>query len=171
MNDEMQNFSFELVTIKEQPLIIEWLHKSHVKPYFFGVGLENTLNSLEKQVNGEKANFQGWIAHYKGEPMGYLMTSDVGQNDKPYSKYNSTGKAITLDLLIGEEKFLGKSLSHIMIQAFVKNKFSQIDRVFIDPATENAKAIHVYKKAGFKELEEFIPTWYPVPHLLLLFEL
>jgi RimJ/RimL family protein N-acetyltransferase len=37
-------------------------------------------------------------------------------------------------------------------------------KVLIDPETSNTRAIHVYKKVGFKITGEFIASWHPVPH-------
>ena len=54
-----------------------------------------------------------------------------------------------------------------MIQEFLLDKFSHVTEVFIDPEAANSKAIHVYKKAGFKKLEQFIAEWHPVPHWLM----
>jgi RimJ/RimL family protein N-acetyltransferase len=36
--------------------------------------------------------------------------------------------------------------------------------VLIDPEATNTRAIHVYKKIGFKIVGEFIASWHPVPH-------
>ncbi len=39
-----------------------------------------------------------------------------------------------------------------------------VKRVLIDPEATNKRAIHVYKKVGFKIIGEFIASWHPVPH-------
>lgn len=75
----------------------------------------------------------------------------------------------TLDLLIGEEAFLDKGLSTLMVQAFLSNHFPEIQEVFIDPEVANKRAIHVYEKLAFKKLETFIAPWNPVPHYLMKF--
>jgi RimJ/RimL family protein N-acetyltransferase len=36
--------------------------------------------------------------------------------------------------------------------------------VLIDPEISNERAVHVYKKAGFEIIGEFIAPWHPVPH-------
>ncbi len=54
-----------------------------------------------------------------------------------------------------------------MIQNFLLQKFPDITDVFIDPAERNTKAIHVYEKAGFVKIEQFIPDWCPIPHILM----
>jgi len=76
----------------------------------------------------------------------------------------------TLDLLIGEEKFLGKGLATPLITEFIEKKLNNSDIIFIDPEKTNSKAIYVYKKSGFEEIDEFIASWNPVPHVLMRLE-
>lgn len=51
-----------------------------------------------------------------------------------------------------------------MIHEFIVSQFSDSKIVLIDPEISNARAVHVYKKAGFKMSGEFIASWHPVPH-------
>lgn len=162
--------SFKKIEKKDEERVKKWLKASHVTPYFFGEGLKNTVEALEIACKGEKADFDQWIGYCEGVPFAYLMTTFVQKENDPLFKNHLKGKAITLDLLIGEEAFLGKGLAAPMILAFIEQVFPDVDQVFIDPEIENTKAIHVYKKAGFTPVKEFIPNWNPKPHLLLLLE-
>lgn len=147
-------------------LIQEWLRKEHVKPFFYGQGLKSTLRNLSLFIKGVQNNgdysFEHWIACIDDYPFAFLMTSEVeGPYDPkdPYDKWYEEGKVtITLDLLIGEEAFLGKGLASRMIQEFLLDKYSHASKVLIDPAEENQKAIHVYEKAGFEKVETFSQT-------------
>ena len=58
-----------------------------------------------------------------------------------------------------------------MINCFLEKNFYKADIVFIDPEKSNKKAIHVYEKAGFKKIDEFIASWHLVPHILMKLEL
>ena len=51
-----------------------------------------------------------------------------------------------------------------MIQEFLISHFPKMKKVLIDPEASNERAIHVYQKAGFKIIGEFIASWHPVPH-------
>jgi len=51
-----------------------------------------------------------------------------------------------------------------MIKEFLRSQFLHVKRVLIDPEATNARAIHVYKKVGFKIVGEFIASWHPAPH-------
>ncbi len=160
-------FSFFRIDQKHHEIILSWLKKKHVQEYFHGQGLQNTLKDLDKHIHSSSGFHEHWIAYKEEVPFGYLMTSEVASDEERFSKWREGEKAITLDLLIGNENFLGRGLSCPMIQEFLLDKFPSVDEVFIDPEVENSKAIHVYEKAGFKKLEQFIAPWHPVPHWLM----
>ncbi|MCB1111721.1 MAG: GNAT family N-acetyltransferase [Chlamydiales bacterium] len=163
MNINKRKLAFYPVEEKHRGIILDWFDKTHVKQWFYGEGLENTRTKLHLFINGIKNNgeysFEHWIAYIDDQPFGFLMTSFV---EGPYNPddhinkwYEEGKKLITLDLLIGAEEYLGKGLGHQMIQEFLIEKFSHVDRVLIDPSVSNTRAIHVYEKAGFRKVEQF----------------
>ncbi|MDB2614292.1 GNAT family N-acetyltransferase, partial [Chlamydiales bacterium] len=77
------------------------------------------------------------------------------------------GTTITLDMLIGEEDYLGKSLSNVVIREFLLSEFPEVEEVLIDPEASNSRAVHVYEKVGFTILGEFIPSHSPHPHYMM----
>ncbi len=112
---------------------------------------------------------QHWIGYDNDKPFVYLLTSNVFKNDSTvYAKYlESNGRAITLDIFIGDKDYLGKGLAVTIIKEFLLSQFSDITEVFIDPEKNNLKAIHVYQKVGFQIVGEFIAAWHPVPHHIM----
>lgn len=160
--------SFQRVDQASYKKVLEWLHKPHVNEFFHGIGLQNTLNDLEAQVSFGAPRWQHWIASVNGVQFGYLITSDVNPEDSQDDRFAQHMEleetAITLDILIGEEGYLGQGLATAMIRAFLLDKFQDITKVFIDPEVANTKAIHVYEKVGFRKLERFVAEWHPVPH-------
>ena len=115
------------------------------------MGLNNTLRGLEKFFQGCTATSY-WIGYSQGVPFAFLITAPA------------EGDAITLDLFICDLNYLGKGLAVPMMHAFLVGHFPHVKRVLIDPEATNARAIHVYQKAGFKIEGEFIASWHPVPH-------
>lgn len=144
-------FTFKPVEVKDQHLVQEWLVQPHIAEWIHGIGLQNTLNGLEKFFRRE-CSATYWIAYDKNIPFAFLITSPEG-ND-----------ATTLDLFICDLNYLGKGIAVPMIQEFLITQFSNMNRVLIDPEATNKRAIHVYKKVGFKIIREFIANWHPVPH-------
>jgi RimJ/RimL family protein N-acetyltransferase len=151
-------FSFKPVDKSQQTLIHEWIGQKHINEWLHGDGLKNTIEDLEQFVNKGAAWATHWIA-YDGEiPFAYLLTSEVEKS------VEHPEDAITLDLFICRLDYIGKGLSVPMIHEFLLSQFSHITEVLIDPEVSNARAIHVYKKAGFTIVGEFIASWHPVSH-------
>jgi RimJ/RimL family protein N-acetyltransferase len=147
----MHKFTFSPVVASQIPLIHGWLQQDYIREWIHGVGLQNTLTGLEKFIRGETRTTY-WIGYYSGTPFAFLITSPEGVD------------ATTLDLFICDPKFLGKGLAVLLIREFLISKFPNMKRVLIDPEATNKRAIHVYQKAGFKIIGEFIASWHPVPH-------
>jgi hypothetical protein len=144
-------FHFAPVISSQRVFVHEWLEQKHIKEWMHGVGLQNTLNSLEKFFLGESATTY-WIGYDKDTPFAFLITSPEGKD------------ATTLDLFICDLNYLGTGIAVPMIKEFLRSHFSHVKRVLIDPEATNTRAIHVYQKVGFKIVGEFIASWHPVPH-------
>ncbi len=100
------------------------------------------------------------------------MTSKVEKPGDELAKWcRKGGEAITLDILIGDKEYLGKGFAHILIQEFLQCHFPHVSEVIIDPEATNTRAIHVYQKAGFEFITEFIPEHSPKSHYLMRFSL
>lgn len=135
----------------QRALLHRWFEQKHILEWMHGAGLQNTLNGLEKFFQGASSTTY-WIGYDDKTPFAFLITSPEGED------------AITLDLFICDLNYLGKGLAVPMIHQFLKTHFSHVRRVLIDPEQTNSRAIHVYQKAGFKIIGEFIASWHPVPH-------
>jgi hypothetical protein len=147
----MTNFTFKPIEHAQLPLVHRWLTQDHIKEWLHGQGLTNLLEDLGHFFEGTSWG-QHWIAYEHNTPFAYLLTSDKGED------------ALTLDLFICEISHLGKGLAVPLIQQFLTIQFPHKKEVFIDPEASNSRAIHVYKKAGFRIIEEFIAPWHPVLH-------
>lgn len=145
------SFHFAHAKSSQRDLLNRWFEQKHILEWMHGKGLQNTLNGLEKFF-ADKSDTAYWIGYDGKNPFAFLITSAEG-ND-----------AITLDLFICDLKYLGKGLAVPMIKAFLKEQFPHVKKVLIDPECTNKRAIHVYQKAGFKIIGEFIASWHPVPH-------
>ncbi len=160
-------FNFKPVDATHRTLIHTWLKQPHVTKWFYGQGLQNTFNHLDEFLQGaSQAHY--WLGLDKNHPFAFLITSFVSKpNDEltPWCLLN--GDVITLDMLIGDENYLGKGLSHLLIKEFLISQFPKVVEVLIDPEATNVKAIHVYQKVGFKILGEFIPSHSPHPHYMM----
>jgi len=161
-------FDFKPVKEVQRTLVHHWLVLPHIKEWIHGIGLQNTFNGLEAFFKGSTA-VQYWIAYDQTIPFGFLITSEIRKDDADDHDLahwcQEEGTAITLDLFICDLNYLGKGLSVPMIHEFLLSQFPHATEVFIDPEATNTRAVHVYQKAGFKTIGEFIASWHPVPHL------
>ena len=155
-------------------MVLDWLNKPHVAEWFHGEGLKNTISGISDFLDGKETIGTYWLSIDENNiPFGFMITSivedeEAKEPDNHLRSWVEPGKnMITLDVLIGEEKFLGRGYASIMIEQFLKDKFKEVDIVFIDPESTNAKAIHVYEKVGFKQIDMFIASWHKVPHTLM----
>ena len=178
MNNSSFRFIFKPALESQRELIHGCLKQDYIAEWIHGQGLQNTLEGLEKfiqqQAQGKGLDRQSeitqhWIGYDGDLPFVYLLTSNVFKNaGDEYSKYSEAeGLAITLDIFIGNSKYLGKGLAAAVIKEFLLSQFSDITEVFIDPEKRNEKAVHVYQKVGFRIVGEFIASWHPVPHHIM----
>ncbi len=158
---------------EQERLVLQWLHKPHVKEWFHGAGLQNTIQGIASFISGNEKRFDAWVAYCDGIPFGFLIIFEITKTevevlDSHLVKWVDRGKeSITLDILIGDENYLGKGLATPMIEEFISQRYPTIDVVFIDPEASNSRAIHVYEKAGFEKIDNFIASWHPVTHVLM----
>lgn len=162
-----KRFRFKTVDAAHRSLVHQWLALPHVTEWFYGEGLASTFKHLDEILNGSTAA-QYWIAYDIDHPFAFLITSYVKKPDDLYARWCSQkGEAITLDMLIGDLDYLGQGLAHILIHEFLVSQFPHVAEVLIDPEATNTRAIHVYQKAGFTVVGEFIPTHSPHPHFMM----
>lgn len=163
-------FSFKQVETKDRALILSWLEKPHVAEWFYGQGLQNTKDHLDEicQETGKPRTWQYWLAYDCERPFAFLITSTIHKPKDELSRWcKEPGEAITLDMLIGDTDYLGKGLAYQLIREFLLSQFPTISEVLIDPEATNSRAIHVYQKAGFEIVGEFIPSHSPNLHFMM----
>ena len=159
---------FEKANLKHTSCIFSWLTNPHVQEFWDNS--EDHLKDILIFINGRKepspyANgiFDYWIGSIDSHPYCLLMTSEIMPTDsipeiwKPH--LSEKGKTCSLDFTIGDENYVGKGLGAttlISFTGFIQTIDPKIDTFIIDPAENNPRAKHVYEKAGFETVAEFI---------------
>lgn len=164
----MTRITFEKLTRPYEKLILDWLGKPHIKEFWDNSPEHREDIHLFTQGRVKPSTyfngiFTYWVGFYNEVPYAFIMTSQVlSSPDLPSSWKDyipNEGTAYGLDFCIGNQDFLGKGLAHKTLEEFMFFLKKQIDpktkRFFIDPDTKNPRAIHVYKKAGFKIVDTF----------------
>lgn len=160
---------FEKVTSAHLDTIFSWLRQPHVMEFW-----DNTEAHKDDIVNfaeGRKTpssyadgQYVYWIAYLEDEPFAMLMTiqerhkEDIGP--EKLKRLSKTGDAYGLDYMIGNPKFFGKGYGSQTLSDFIdffrESIDSKADTFLIDPDSANLRAKHVYMKAGFKHVCDFM---------------
>lgn len=105
-----------------------------------------------------------WVGLIDGQPYSLIMSIIEKPGEKrPKLKedyISQTGTTYGLDFCIGNRDFLSQGLAAPTLKTFVEffkvNVDSVADTFLIDPYDNNPRAKHVYAKAGFELVGDFI---------------
>ena len=105
-----------------------------------------------------------WIGLADGAPFSLIMAIiEYPGEDRPQLKeefISKTGSTYGLDFCIGNKYFHGQGLAAPTIKAFTEFFKAEVDKevdtFMIDPYDHNPRAKHVYAKAGFELVGDFI---------------
>lgn len=162
MKSNLEKISFRKAVRSDLPLLKSWFDKPHVKE-FWDISPEMWEN-VDSYLNEHKVLYDYWIGSLGGIPYCLIITSDAkemepsapGSDNRFLPWLEADGLNWTIDFMIGEEVYLGKGLSFLSLEAFTQSQ-KNISAFFIDPEVNNAKARHVYAKAGFLKVANFTP--------------
>lgn len=163
------NIHFEKATLAHRDIIFEWLEEPYVREFWDNspehhMDIEIFMKGRQEATPYYNGIFDYWIGSIEDEPYCLLMTSTVNPEDDlpeeldPY--FLKTGKTFSIDFMIGNKDYLGKGLAAPTLKAFMrfiqKNVDATVILFMIDPAETNPRAKHVYEKAGFETVVEFV---------------
>ncbi len=160
---------FEKIRHEHLETIFAWLAQDFVQAFWDNsqahkddiVNFIEGRNSLSSYCNGK---YVYWVAISNNEPFAMLMSIQETHQDDigavKLERLSKTGHTYGLDVMIGNQNYLGKGYGAITLAAFMNYFHERIDpkadTFMIDPAYDNPRAIHVYKKAGFKFVGDFV---------------
>lgn len=160
------NLQFEKANTQHIDIIFAWLAEPHMMEFWDNsqAHKEDILNF----IHGRKQHYfygttRYWIGLINKEPYCFLLSdrfeAEQDLSDVHRKHLSKSGHTVGLDFGIGNKSYLGKSLAAPTLEAFVNFYHHEIDPLtdtfFIDPNKDNARAKHVYSKAGFVEVGEF----------------
>ena len=160
---------FEQVTSKYKNVIFHWLAEPHVQEFWDNS--QEHKDDIVKFINGRKepsnyanGNYVYWIALIDNHPYSLIMTIKENKDEeRPQIKndhLSTTGSTYSIDFMIGDKDYFGKGLGARTLEEFtlfIREKYDKrADTLFIDPDELNPRAKHIYEKAGFKYIGDFI---------------
>ena len=161
--------TFEKAKFSHKSMVFSWLAEPHVEAFW-----DNTQSHKDDILHfmaGRKTpslycygKYIYWIALCNGQPYAMLMTIQETLKDAigklKLSYLSKTGHTYGIDYMIGNTEYFGKGYGARTLIAFVdflRNDFDKkADTFLIDPASDNPRAKHVYEKAGFHHIADFI---------------
>lgn len=158
-------FLFKPLQESHFPLLLKWLETPHVKTWWDS-DVQWTYELIKdkygsyvlgfKLEKGMKKPIQAYVFYADEAPIGYIQLYNVYDfsRDYPESLGEWPDSLAALDFFIGEVDYLGKRLPSLVLKKFLQDYVDPCyDACLIDPEMANNKAIHAYKKAGFKPVK------------------
>ena len=162
------NIYFEKANLCHKDIIFDWLEEVHIKEFW-----DNTQahkDDIVKFLNGRIASstyangkYIYWIASCNGDPFAMLMTiiQETNHLEEPkLSHLSKTGHTYGIEYMIGNKNYLDKGYGAKTLSEFIdffRKEFEhKADTFMIDPENNNPRAKHVYIKAGFEYITDFI---------------
>lgn len=143
------------MTEKHIPLWLRWIRVPHVKEVWFIDGYE-TSDYIHEKIKGN-GHTTPFIIYLNKTPIGYIQCCDLYAyrmlTPKPKGLFtNESLGTFCIDLFIAESDFLNKGYGTEIIKQFTQKLINEFgaEKILIDPAESNKRAIRCYEKAGFK---------------------
>lgn len=169
INVTIGKIHFAKVTSKYKDVIFHWLAEPHVKEFWDNSqahkdDIVNFINGRKQPSNYANGNYVYWIGLIDNIPYCLIMTVKENKNEeRPQIKndhLSTIGSTYSIDFMIGDKDYFGKGLGAKTLEEFIlfiQEKYDKsADTFFIDPDETNPRAKHVYEKAGFKYIGDFI---------------
>jgi len=160
---------FEKVTPQHIETIFNWLAKAHVQEFWDNSqshkdDILNFANGRREPSDYFDGLYHYFIGYHNNEPFSLVMLfKEQPEYEMPALKrehLSKEGSTYSLDFMIGNPGYLNKGLSPPTLKAFTEFVQAELDlsadTFFIDPDVTNSKAKHVYEKAGFNYIDDFI---------------
>ena len=163
------SINFEKASISQIDIIFAWLAEPFVQEFWDNTqghkdDILNFVNGRKEPSNYCDGKYFYWIASCDGHPFAMLMTiqetAEDHIDDIKLNHFSKTGNTYGIDYTIGDKNYFGKGYGAKTLSEFIdffRREFDvSADTFIIDPASDNPRAKHVYMKAGFEHIADFI---------------
>ncbi|MFO1257528.1 MAG: GNAT family N-acetyltransferase [Gammaproteobacteria bacterium] len=160
---------FEKVTAAHVDTIFKWLAEPFVREFWDNTqghkdDVLNFVNGRKKHSNYCDGKYVYWIASCDAHPFAMLMTihetAEDHIDDIKLNHLSKTGHTYGIDYMIGDKDYFGKGYGAKTLSEFLdffRSEFDgSADTFIIDPASDNPRAKHVYMRAGFEHIDDFM---------------
>ncbi len=155
---EIQGFYITLkpLTLKDRSRFFKWATQSDATPYWYGKLYGDEIpNYPDFKHDWQKHYFDG-SAPDKGRCFGiHLNGRLIGEVN--HNEIHPQDRSVELDILISDEKYMGKGYGPDAIQALAGYLFKEmeIEICRVEVLANNPRAIRAYLKSGFTLVQSF----------------
>ncbi|HAT7072932.1 TPA: GNAT family N-acetyltransferase [Legionella pneumophila] len=163
------NINFEKANSSHVNIIFSWLKEPFVQEFWDNTqahkdDIVNFINGRTEPSSYADGKYVYWIASCDEYPFAMLMTIQETSDDEideiKLINLSKTGHSYGIDYMIGDKNYFGKGYGARtlveFIDFFIKEVDPKADTFLIDPASDNPRAKHVYIKAGFEYVADFL---------------
>ena len=154
----MGNIEFKRMNQEHLELWDEWIKIPHVKDVWFIEGYE-PATYMSKKLAGNGYDFP-FVIYLDHKAIGFIQCSDLYAYrilcPKPKGVFcHEEPGTFCFDLFIAEESLLGQGYGTKIVKAFTKKLRDEFkaQKILIDPAVDNKRALRCYEKADFKKVK------------------
>ena len=161
--------TFQKACLKHKDFIFNWLNEPHVQEFWDNSQAHKDdirifLHGRNEPSDYADGRYVYWIGLLDDVPYALLMTiKEYPGEDREKIKndyISTTGSTYSIEFMIGKTEYFGKGLGARTLEEFTKFFQDQVDvkadTFFIDPDVANPRAKHVYGKAGFVHVGDFV---------------
>ena len=158
-------FSFRKLDSSDVSVVLNWLKKPHIQE--FRDNSKENHDDIKHFAEERKIRpyhdgiYSYWLGAIDNDIFCMIMTSRIESDSYIHRDYILRDQiTYSLDFCIGNKTYLAQGLAAPVLKEFIKYFKKNIDpsvgAFFIDPHRSNPRAKHVYQKAGFKIVGEFV---------------
>lgn len=157
----MSLITFEPLKTTDFPQLYEWLHRPHVKQWWYPDALPWDQFEAKYLKNLNSDDVHGFIFYLDEKPLGFIQYYDAHKAPNGLGNIDPEG-TFGMDLYIADPEYLGKGYGTQTLRAFLEfiKQRHTVRKFKIDPHPDNIAAIKTYEKIGFKKIREENPPIY-----------
>ena len=166
MNWNPNEISFRKLEDSDLKLIHRWLNAPDVSRWWKIDGKRNP--SYEEVIKHFLPGIRGsdptkcFTVIYENIKIAFIQSAQIGDNPRYEEALGLDNNTVSIDIFIGEEKYIHRGLGSLIIKAFLRDiafKIYNTEVCSIDPDPENKIAIRAYEKCGFRYIKT---KWNPI---------
>lgn len=162
MQSAAERVTLRLMTVRDLPMLHEWLNRPHIVEWWGGEEerptLEEVLEHYRPRVLAEQS-VTLYIVMLGSEPIGFAQSYIALGSGGGWWECETDPGVRGIDQSLANAVQLNQGLGTKMVRALVELLFADpsVTKIQTDPAPDNLRAIRCYEKAGFVQ-ERVITT-------------